>query len=86
MTIAIDPGQYSFDPLDFEDTNRVPRETAVKQALAARAVFVKEAKKQGFDARMWTLTGQLKKYKSFGVDDGRVRNVYYATISLKVAA
>lgn len=31
MTIAIDPGQYSFDPLDFEDTNRVPRETAVKQ-------------------------------------------------------
>lgn len=86
MTIAIDPGQYSFDPLDFEDNNSVPRETAVKQALAARAVFVKEAKKQGFDARMSTLTGQLKKYKSFGVDDGRVRNVYYVKISLKVAA
>lgn len=86
MTIAIDPGQYGFDPLDFEDTNRVPRETAVKQALAARAVFVKEAKKQGFDARMSTVTGQLKKYKSFGVDDGRVRNVYYVKISLKVAA
>lgn len=35
---------------------------------------------------MWTLTDQLKKYKSFGVEDGRVRNVYYVTISLKVAA
>lgn len=58
----------------------------MKQALAARAVFVKEAKKQGFDARMSTVTGQLKKYKSFGVDDGRVRNVYYVKISLKVAA
>lgn len=86
MTLAIDPGQYRFDPLDFEDTNRVPRETAVKQALAARAVFVKEAKKQGFDTKMWTLTGQLKEYKSFGVKDGRWRNVYYVTITKKVAA
>lgn len=86
MTIAIDPGQHSFDPLDFEDNNNVPRETAVKQALQARAWLVKEAKKQGFDTKMWTLTGQLKKYKSFGVEDGRWRNVYYVTITKKVAA
>lgn len=85
MTIAIDPGQYSFDPLDFADVNGVSREAAAKQALAARAAFVKEAKKQGLEARMSTLTGQLKKYKSFGVEDGRVRNVYYVKISPKVA-
>lgn len=79
--IQVDPGQMSFDPLDFEDQG-LTREEAVTAAKAARQVIVSRIRKERSDltAKCWVLTGQLRKYKSFGVPDGRYRNVYYITI------
>lgn len=81
----VDPGQMRFDPLDFEDNMGITPQEARKEALAARAIIKRaiQVSRPDFEVRAWTLTGQLRKYKSFGVEDGRVRNVYYLTVSKK---
>jgi hypothetical protein len=81
MIAALDIGQVRFDPLDWEDRQNCNAEQARKEALAARAIAVKEAKKQGFKTKCWTLTNQLRQYKSMGQSDGRVRSVYYLNLS-----
>lgn len=74
--------QASFDPLTWVDQGH-DHATAAKLAQKARREYVKVMKSGGHDCRMWTLTGQLRKYKSFGVECGQVRNVYYVTICHK---
>jgi hypothetical protein len=81
--IQVGPGQLRFDPLDFEDQG-VSREEARKQALAARTMVVNRIKKDWpdkYNVCCWTLSGQLRKYKAFGVPDGRSRSVYYVNIT-----
>lgn len=82
---AIEPGQISFDPLHFEEQMGLSPTEATKEALTARGVLQRQINKYRPDlkAKAWTLTGQLRKYKSFGEPCGRVRNVYYLTISKK---
>jgi len=60
--------QISYDPLDYDGGH--------EQALAARNARLRELRKGGRRARGHTLTGQLRKYSSFGVPDGSVRNIY----------
>lgn len=71
--------QISFDPLKYEDAG-MDAEAAVKQAKKDRNAKYKELINQGEFVKRWTLTGQLRQYVSFGVPDGRVRNVYYLSI------
>ena len=82
--IQIDPGQHGYDPLDWEDEGLSPQE-ARKAALAARSMIKRHiiTSRPDLEVHAWTLTGQLRKYKSFGVEDGRVRNVYYLTVRAK---
>lgn len=69
--------QISFDPLNFEYFDTLP-EQACRDAIKERNAKMKEMKKAGYkNVRGWRLTGQLRKYASFGVEDGRVRTVYY---------
>lgn len=73
--------QIRFDPLDFEDNMGLNPAAARKEAQAARRVIAAAKRKEGYECKSWTLTGQLRKYKSFGVEDGRVRPVYYLNIT-----
>ena len=81
--IQVTSRQYSFDPLMFEEEQKLSREEARKAALAARAALRKAIERDHpdrYDIKCWTLTGQLRKYKCWGVPCGRVRNVYYLNI------
>jgi hypothetical protein len=68
--------QISFDPLDFGGDD----ELAHRAAKAARDEAYRTQRKSGIAARRWVLRGQLKKYAGFGIEDGRVRDVYYLTV------
>ena len=63
--------QISFDPLDYADSGEAKR---------ARNAKLRALRQAGANARGWTLPNQCRPYASFGVPDGRVRNVYYVTI------
>ena len=70
--------QISFDPLKLIDADpALTFEVASKQALKARNAELKALRSQGIKAFGWTLPGQIRKYSSFGVEDGSIRNVYY---------
>jgi len=73
--------QMSFDPLDFEDRMNLTPEQARREAQAVRRMVAKTRKQDGWEVKSWTLTGQLRKYRAFGVPDGRVRPVYYLNCS-----
>ena len=80
--LHINPGQYSFDPLHFEEQQNLSPEEGRKAALAARKALKKEIEKDGrYTVSSWTLSNQLRKYRSFGVPCGRVRNVFYLTVT-----
>ena len=70
--------QISFDPLDYQDTGSTEAE-ANRLALAERNRTLKVLRRLNgkTSAKGWTLREQLRPYASFGVPDGRVRNVYY---------
>ena len=70
--------QTSFDPLDYLDLDTGDA-AAVKLARKARDLFYKAhiATHGAGSAYRFALAGQLRKYESFGVPDGRVRTVYY---------
>ena len=70
--------QISFDPLDHNYD--FGADLAHKAAQKARNAKAKELRAQGIKVHCWRLTGQLRKYASFGVEDGRVRTVYYVSI------
>lgn len=65
--------QISFDPLDFGGDD----ELSHKAAMKARNAKLREVRSEGQQARGWTLTNQCRPWASFGVPDGRVRNIYY---------
>lgn len=72
-----------FDPLQYLDLPAnagMTFEQATKQARADRDVCLRHWRKEGKNAKGWSLTGQLRKYKSFGEPDGRTRTVYYVSI------
>ena len=48
-----------------------------KDALKARNDYAKELRKQGKTVYCFTLRDQLKKYDSFGVENGGVCNCYF---------
>lgn len=64
--------QISFDPLDFN---------SAEEAKLARDMRYRELKKQGKNVTRFVLRNQLRQYVSFGVEDGRVRDVYYIQIN-----
>lgn len=68
--------QESYDPLDYDCFNHDPKQ-AHKLAKGLRDRNLRLMKQQGKQCYGWRLTGQLKKYASLGVPDGRVRTVYY---------
>ena len=79
--------QVSFDPLLVFDYDMQPRgdvwccasaKEAAMTARKTRDAFLRGLRKRYPHQRFggWALTGQLRKYKSFGVDDGRTRTVY----------
>ena len=81
--------QISFDPLLVFDHNMQPLggiwcresvEEAARIAREARDAFLRGLRKQypGQRFKGWALTGQLRKYRSLGVEDGRMRTVYMA--------
>lgn len=70
--------QYSFDPLTHYDAG-VDFAAAKAKAKAERDQKLREMRKSGINAKGWTLTGQLRKWKSFGNGCGMVRPVYYIT-------
>jgi hypothetical protein len=71
--------QIRFDPLDWMD-NGYELVPASEQAIARRRLWQSALRKRGVMTKAWVLPNQLREYKSFGVDDGRVRNVYYLTV------
>jgi hypothetical protein len=62
----------SFDPLDYDEN--------AAHAKLERDAKYRELRKQGIKCRRSVLRGQLRPYASFGVPDGRVRDVYYVNI------
>lgn len=71
--------QYSFDPLTHYDAGADFAASKAK-ARAERDARLREMRKEGLNAKGWTLTGQLRKYRSFGNECGMVRPVYYITV------
>lgn len=71
--------QYSFDPLAHYDAGADFQASKAK-ARAERDARLREMRKEGVNAKGWTLTGQLRKWKSFGNECGMVRPVYYITV------
>jgi hypothetical protein len=75
--------QYSFDPLTYldEPSYRIHTTSDAKaRARRERDAKMRDLRRSGINCKGWTLTGQLRKYSSFGVEDGRVRPVYYLTV------
>lgn len=75
-------GDTRFDPLDYQDFFKVSATDAATMARKARDRLLREARAKWPQARFkgWTLTGQLRQYRSFGAPDGRIRSVYYITL------
>lgn len=71
--------QISFDPLTHYDAG-FDYDAAKAKAKAERDARLREMRKSGIDCKGWTLTGQLRKYRSFGEPCGMVRPVYYISI------
>ena len=72
--------RYSFDPLYYQDEYQLKADIAKQTALKVRNLTKSILIKQGYTCIGTSLTGQLRKYKSFGIDDGRTRTVYYLSI------
>ncbi len=72
--------QYAFDPLTVADESGMILPEAAKVAKAQRDARLRELRREGANCKGWTLEGQLRKYRSMGVEDGRVRSVYYITV------
>ena len=73
--------QMSFDPLDYQDsTVDCAQSDGVYEAKKDRNEVFYRLKAEGKKVRRWVLRGQLRPYASFGVPDGRTRDVYYITI------
>ena len=64
--------QISFDPLDYV--------LGAHDAKNDRDATYRKLKSEGVKCKRFVLRGQLKKYASFGKEDGRVRDVYYIQI------
>lgn len=73
--------QYRWDPLEYADMHGVDQKAGAKLALADRDKQARAWRKEGFEVKCWTLTGQLRKYSGLGQPDGRIRNVYYITVT-----
>lgn len=72
---------HVFDPLAYADDEGLSLADATAMALRCRNAMLRELRRRGVtNCKGWTLTGQLRKYKGFGVPDGRMRNVYYITV------
>jgi len=77
-------GQFRWDPLEYIDNGKTTDEReAAKMALADRNKWVRLHRQAhpDIDVTPWTLRDQLRKYSSFGNYDGRIRSVYYVTVS-----
>lgn len=75
--------ELRFDPLEYLDLPAnagMTFEEATKRARADRDICLRHWRKEGKDVKGWSLPGQLRKYRAFGVPDGRTRTVYYLTI------
>lgn len=67
--------QISFDPLDYDTANN-----GALVAKQERDKKYRDLKNQGRNVKRFVLRNQLKKYAALGVEDGRVRDVYYIQI------
>jgi hypothetical protein len=76
--------EMRFDPLEYLDLPAnagMTFEQATAQARKDRDLCLRVARQKGAkECRGWSLRGQLRKYRGFGIPDGRTRTVYYITI------
>ena len=72
--------QFSFDPLNSMDAG-LDAATAHKVAQRERNAALRDYRRQNVKAYGWALRGQLRQYKSYGVEDGRVRTVYMLNVA-----
>lgn len=68
--------QLSFDPLDYDRGDN----SGALVAKHERDKKFRALKKQGYNVKRFVLRNQLRKYASFGVECGAVRDVYYIQI------
>lgn len=54
-----------------------------KDAMLERNKLASVYKKQGFKVSKRSLTGQMRKYTSFGKPDGTIGTVYYLDVFIK---
>jgi hypothetical protein len=74
--------EVRFDPLQYMDLDpTLTLAQATAQARKDRDLCLRVARQKGAkECRGWSLRGQLRKYRAWGVPCGYVRTVYYITI------
>lgn len=72
--------EFRFDPLVYADEMGLDLQAATKEARRHRDSDLREMRKSGMYCKGSSVTGQLRKYRSYGVPDGRTRTIYYITV------
>lgn len=74
--------EVRFDPLQYMDLDpALTLAQATAQARKDRDICLRVARQKGAkECRGWSLRGQLRKYRAFGIPCGHTRTVYYITI------
>lgn len=72
--------RISFDPLNYQAGGFYNREACRELAKNDRDIEYRKLKAEGKDVKRSVLTGQLRKWESLGVPDGRTRDIFEITI------
>ena len=74
--------QVHFDPLQYMDLDpALTLAQATAQARKDRDICLRVARQKGAkECKGWSIRGQLRKYRAWGVPCGHTRTVYYITI------
>ena len=74
--------EVRFDPLQYMDLDpALTLAQATAQARKDRDICLRVARQKGAkECKGWSLRGQLRKYRAWGVPCGHTRTVYYITI------
>jgi len=74
--------EVRFDPLQYMDLDpALTLAQATAQARKDRDICLRVARQKGAkECKGWSLSGQLRKYRAWGVPCGHTRTVYYITI------
>jgi hypothetical protein len=74
--------EVRFDPLQYMDLDpALTLAQATAQARKDRDICLRVARQKGAkECKGWSIRGQLRKYRAWGVPCGHTRTVYYITI------